>query len=519
MCATILALIFLAASCGGAESGGDSSAPSFEIPGSGGNAGGGNSGNGGNKDDSQDNDNPTNTPKDDENTDDNYNYESIRAFLEKHISNYTILSGEISNSKSITLTAQTIDTILDIYPDLEKAVKNKDNETTAENSFNKKATTNDIKKALIAQAENKLTVTKGTSSHIIGDFTPFDYTISAQGITIKLSGDFDFNKYYFIKNSSTTVDLSDANFYTNFSIIVNELSEFHSSFKKLSSSTLPKLTSANLKNIENSEEGVKKLFDIFDDYNFSNDKLSGLKIDWSSAVLNGKSWSNNDYLFTGNTENTSTKMKLDIEKLIKFTSKTGVNNIKNIRITGSLSKSETVSWKDLTNVIFEGDMSQLTIENQTNLNGIVYFKDFPYNNSNDSVVEGSLKLNKIADTMKVSGDGTGQKSFVLDLSSISNFYNNYSKTNLTQSGLVNAVYFNEDQESYKDKDDNGFALYEKIVDSQAGRINNVYFGGIRATTNGFKLNQGVKTSDKARTLQEFEKLGNDGKYSDGGTVA
>lgn len=506
MCATILALIFLAASCGGAESGGDSSAPSFEIPGSGGNAGGGNSGNGGNKDDSQDNDNPTNNPKD-EPSDTN-----VQSILQEILGEgYDSLSGKLSSN--ITLTAQTIVDVTDIFPVLTAAVKDSNKKALVAELLNGKS--DYTKSALIAQAENKLTVTKGTSSHIIGGLKPFDYTISAQGITIKLSGDFDFNKYYFIKNSSTTVDLSDANFYNNYSITVDQLSEFHSSFKNLSSSTLPKLTNANLRNSSPYEDGVKKLFDILDDYSFSNDKLSGLIINWNDEVLNGKSWSNNDYLFTGNTENTSTKMKLDIEKLIKFTSKTGVNNIKNIRITGSLSKSETVSWTNLTNVIFEGDMSQLTINNKTNLNGIVYFKNSPYNNSNISTVFGSLKLDKMAPTINVDGDGNGKKSFVLDISGISNFFS-YSETPLIRgSHVVNAVYFNKDQQTHK-----GSELYKKVADEQSGMIDNVYFGG--QLENGeyyHKMTPPQKTSDKARTLQEFEYLGNDGTYSDGGTVA
>lgn len=512
MCATILALIFLAASCGGAESGGDSSAPSFEIPGSGGNAGGDSAGNGGNKDDSQDNDNPTNNPKDDENKD--YNYESIRAFLEKHISNYTALSGEISNSKSITLTAQTIDTILDIYPDLEKAVKNKANEQTAENSFNKKATTNDIKKALIAQAENKLTVTKLSFDDEINGFYPGKYEINSQNLIVKLAGDFEFNKYYFVKNnSSTIIDLSSANFTTEFDIKMSQLSGMYSDLKKLSSN-LPKLTLQKEKFTNDlGEEGVKILFDIYNDYNFSSDKLT-TPTNWETAVLNGKSWSNGN-LFSGNSENTSNIKKIDIANLVAFTTKTNINQIKNIRITGSLSKSETVSWKALTNVIFEGDMSQLTINNKTNLNGIVYFKNSPYNNSNISTVFGSLKLDKMATTINVDGDGNGKKSFVLDISGISNFYSYSGAPLIGGSHIVNAVYFNKDQQSNK-----GESLYKKVADEQSGMIDNVYFGG--QLENGeyyHKMTTPQKTSDKARTLQEFEKLGNDGTYSDGGTVA
>ena len=511
MCATILALIFLAASCGGAESGGDSSAPSFEIPGSGGTAGGGSAGNGGNKDDSQDNDNPTNNPKDDENND--YNYESIRAFLEKNISNYTTLSGEISNSKSITLTAQTIDTILDIYPDLEKAVKNKDNETTAENSL-QKATTNDIKKALIAQAENKLTVTKLSFDDEINGFYPGKYEINSQNLIVKLAGDFEFNKYYFVKNnSSTIIDLSSANFTTEFDIKMSQLSGMYSDLKKLSSN-LPKLTLQKEKFTNDlGEEGVKILFDIYNDYNFSSDKLT-TPTNWETAVLDGKSWSNGN-LFSGNSENTSNIKKIDIANLVAFTTKTNINQIKNIRITGSLSKSETVSWTNLTNVIFEGDMSKLNIENQTNLNGIVYFKNSPYNNSNMSKVVGSLKLDKMANTMYVIGDGNGKESFVLDISGISNFFSYSGNPLIGASNIVNAVYFNKDQQSNK-----GESLYKKVADDKSGMIDNVYFGGQLEDGVYFnKLTPPPKTSSTARTLQEFEKLGNDGKYSDGGTVA
>ena len=136
-----------------------------------------------------------------------------------------------------------------------------------------------------------------------------------------------------------------------------------------------------------------------------------------------------------------------------------------------------------------------------------------------SKVLGSLKLDKMANTMYVigdgDGDGNGKESFVLDISGISDFFS-YSGTPLIgASNVVNAVYFNKDQQSNK-----GESLYKKVADEQSGRIDNVYFGG--QLENGVYFNSLTpppKTSDKARTLQEFEKLGNDGTYSDGGTVA
>ena len=145
MCATILALIFLAASCGGAESGGDSSAPSFEIPGSGGNAGGSNAGNGGNKDDSKDNDNPTNNPKDEPS---DTNVQSILKDILTEAT-YNSLSGKLSSN--ITLTAQTIVDVTDIFPVLEEAVNNSTKKDEVEKTLSTKS--EDVKVALIAEVE------------------------------------------------------------------------------------------------------------------------------------------------------------------------------------------------------------------------------------------------------------------------------------------------------------------------------------------------------------------------------
>ena len=528
MCATILALIFLAASCGGAESGGDSSAPSFEIPGSGGNAGGGSAGNGGNKDDSQDNDNPTNNPKDEPSD------TTVQSILKDILGeDYDSLSGKLSSN--ITLTAQTIVDVTDIFPVLTAAVKDSTKENEVKNKLSGKG--DDVKVALIAEVEKKLTISKNTGSHMgslytindgvivygsSNDLNSDDYTISTTLTKVLLSGKFDIDTIY-IKSLNGSIEF-DGNFKLvsekqvlkqNKAILISELKNMYDNLK-LSSKTLDKLPKLDLAVYVKDCEGLKQFLEIYDKYN-SSEKMqiagnfSGVEFDGSKLVSNSSGYT----LFSNNTAKSSndTSIKsIAADELVKLSNKYGIRRIKNIIVSGAAAVN-SVNWTNLTNVIFEGDMSQLTIENQTNLNGIVYFKDFPYNNDNNSHVKGSLKLNKIANTMAVSGDGNGDESFVLDLSSISNFYNSYSETNLMQSSIINAVYFNKDQEAYK-----GFSLYEKIVDSQAGKINNVYFDGIR-DVNEFKLNQGVKTSDKARTLQEFEKLGNDGTYSDGGTVA
>ena len=561
LCAALLAVIFVVASCGGVEPDDDSYAPPVEIPDNGDNAGntgdGGNqganegsTGNGGNQGEQGDqgnqgdqgdqgdqgnqgeqgdqgeqgnqgnqgnqgdqgnqggqgNENQDPDPDTPEKPD--YNYESVKALLEKHISNYSTLSGEISNSKSITLTAQTINTILDIYPDLEQAVKNKNNEATAEASL-KKATTDDIKKALIAEAEYELKVTKLSSGDEINGFFPDKYEINAKELTVKLSGDFDFNDYYFVKDNSTTIDLSAANFTTIYKINISELNGMYSDLKKLSSN-LPKLT-LNKDGFINDldEEGVKILFDIYNDYNFSSDKLT-TPTNWETSELNGKSWSNGN-LFSGNSENTSNIKKVDIANLVTFTSKTNINKIKNIRITGSLSNSTNVSWTDLTNVIFEGDMSKLTINNNTDLKGIVYFKDLPYTNSKESLVEGAVKLDTFPNGFKLNKNSVN--NFVLDLTHVNSY------TGSPIGGSINAVYFNDNPDGKGTE-----TLFEKIVEKETGVIFNVYYGNSRSldSYNKFKAtgnNEYYESSASKRSLTDFECYGNNGKYQDGGTVA
>lgn len=531
MCATILALIFLAASCGGAESGGDSSAPSFEIPGNGGNAGGGSAGNGGNKDNSQDNDNPTNNPKD-EPSDTN-----VQSILKEILGeDYNSLSGKLSSN--ITLTAQTIVDVTDIFPVLTAAVQDSSKENEVKSKLSGKS--DDVKVALIAEVEKKLTISKESverkgkpytiddNSNIIysgsNTLNSNDYTISTTLTKVLLSGKFDIDNIY-IKSLSGPIEFnSDFKLVSetyilgkNKAMFISELKNMYDNLK-LSSKTVDKLPELDLVVYVENCEGLKQFLDIYNKYN-SSDKMkikanfSDVEFDGSKLVSNSSGYT----LFSNNTAKTSSDSSIKsikADELVNLSNKYGIKTIKNIIVSG-VAAANSVKWTNLTNVIFEGNMSQLTISNRTDLNGIVYFKDLPYKNSNMSNVLGSLKLDKMATTMYVIGDGNGKESFVLDISGISNFYSYSGAPLIGGSNVVNAVYFNKDQQSNK-----GESLYKKVADEQSGMIDNVYFGG--QLENGeyyHKMTPPPKTSDKARTLQEFEKLGNDGKYSDGGTVA
>ena len=300
-------------------------------------------------------------------------------------------------------------------------------------------------------------------------------------------------------------------------MFISELKNMYDNLK-LSSKTLDKLPKLDLAVYVKDCEGLKQFLEIYDKYN-SSEKMqiagnfSGVEFDGSKLVSNSSGYT----LFSNNTAKSSndTSIKsIAADELVKLSNKYGIHKIKNIIVSG-ISSVNSVNWTDLTNVIFEGDMSKLTINNRTYLNGIVYFKNLPYNNSNISTVFGSLKLDKMAPTINVNGDGNGKKSFVLDISNISDI-NNYTGNVLIEgSSVANAVYFNENQKSNK-----GRSLYSKIADDQSGMIDNIYFGGqLENGENYNKLTTPTKTSDKARTLEEFEYLGNNGTYPDGGTVA
>lgn len=564
LCAALLAVIFVVASCGGVEPDDDSYAPPVEIPDSGDNAGntgdGGNqganednTGNGGNQGNQGDQGNQGNqgdqgnqggqgneNQDPDPDTPEKPEIATTQSILKDILGEdtYNSLSGKLSSN--ITLTAQTIVDVTDIFPVLEEAVNNSTKKDEVKKTLSAKG--EDVKVALVAEVENKISIkrkpaeyegfleNKGTNTYTPTTiYDGYGYEISANGnMNIILSGKFNYF-YEHIESLKGNIDISKLEIYSD------KLKGWDDDLKLLSSSlkkeiydkfslnnktidALPKL-SFGLYN-DDYDYGLKDFMEMYDKYN-SSEKMqitgnfSDVEFDGSKLVSNSSGYtlfSNN----TAKTSNDSSIKSITADELVKLSNKYGIHKIKNIIVSGS-SSVNSVNWTNLTNVIFEGDMSKLTINNKTNLNGIVYFKDLPYENNTESFVKGSLKLDKIADTIKVSGGG--EYSFVLDLSSISNFYTNYTGNNLTQSGFVSAVYFNKDQENYKNQN-NGFDLYKKIVDPQSGVINNVYFGGIRATTHGFKLDEGVKTSDKARTLEEFEYLGNNRVYkNDGGTVA
>lgn len=192
-------------------------------------------------------------------------------------------------------------------------------------------------------------------------------------------------------------------------------------------------------------------------------------------------------------------------------------------IISGKAKANTVNWQ-LTNIVFEGDMSNLK-NNFTNPNdnlalclyGIIYFKNKPYNNSRQDgqSVEGMVKLDKLegvsSENFKV---GFGSTSYsVLDVSGITpNVLDTYNKDNNNQiaskAGLIHAIYVNKDYSST-----DVTTLCKKFADSSRIGAIYVYFGNNKVQGNFYNSSIAtVGASRIPRTLKEFEYFGNYDKF-------
>ncbi|MBD5433438.1 MAG: hypothetical protein HDR35_03945 [Treponema sp.] len=187
------------------------------------------------------------------------------------------------------------------------------------------------------------------------------------------------------------------------------------------------------------------------------------------------------------------------------------------------AKTNTVNWQ-LTNIIFEGDMSNLKNdftnpdnESALRLYGIVYFKNKPYNNSRQDgqSVVGMLKLDKLegvsSNNFKV---GFGSTSYsVLDVSGIdASVLSNYNPTNkeiISRGESTHAIYFS----NLKNKTEDINKLCYKFVSKSSPGIVNVYLGDNRDKGNHYdRYPDDTAASRIPRTLKEFEYFGNYDKF-------
>ncbi|MBD5437404.1 MAG: hypothetical protein HDR37_02325, partial [Treponema sp.] len=251
--------------------------------------------------------------------------------------------------------------------------------------------------------------------------------------------------------------------------------------------------------------------------------------------ISGKS----DYtLFTDDNKaklSTNTSIiSLSADALAQMTNQLTIYNIRNMIISGN-AKTNTVNWQ-LTNIVFEGDMSNLK-NDFTNpvdnlplfLYGIVYFKDKPYYNNLGSgqSVEGMVKLDNLqgvsSNNFKVGISATSYS--VLDVSGVgADFLDRYNPTGeeiISKNGRTHAIYFPKDYAYLKNIQDEkerqekiNELCYKFVAENKTGIIN-VYLGDDRDHGNEYShyYNEYLTAASKTpRTLKEFEYFGNYYKF-------
>ena len=448
---------------------------------------------------------------------------------------YDSLSGKLSSN--ITLTAQTIVDVTDIFPVLTAAVTDTNKENEVKTKLSGKG--DDVKVALIAEVENKLTISKNTvtvKTHTGANYVDVknisSYSITTDLEKVSLSGDFDIYTDY-LSSLSSKIDISNVNIVSKrtlgeenvFEVPINELKTIYEklNLKNIDKNKLPRLNFKiydDTKAINNSSYyGLKHFLDIYDKYN-SSEKMqitgsfNNNEIDGSKFISNSSGYT----LFSNNTAKTSADSSIKsikADELVNLSNKYGIKTIKNIIVSG-VAAANSVNWTNLTNVIFEGDMSKLNInlsDNTSNLNltGVVYFKSLPYTHSKESLVEGAVKLDTFPSGFKLNKNSVN--NFVLDLTNVNSY------TGSPIGGSINAVYF-------KDNPDNKGTetLFEKIVSKETGVIFNVYYGNSRSSDSYNKNkatgnNEYYESSASKRSLKDFEDYGNNKTYPDGTTRA
>ncbi len=382
--------------------------------------------------------------------------------------------------------------------------------------------------ALVAQTEKKITLTKTENNELLGSFEDLNelnkvpdpkdgnnlYISASDGYTVSLSGEFDYFDNH-IKSLKGDIDISRLEIVSH---------EDRGDRVLVASSSLREEIYENL-NLENKEGdslptlkfglthdkdlGLKHFLNIYEKYN----KSEKLQIDAHFISMDGSKLVDveNYTLFKedGNTAKANDDASIrsfEIDKLVEFAKKYKISDISNLIIYGNAKKAD-VDWQ-LTNIIFEGDMSQLTNTSETHLKGIVYFKGLPYYNrttDKGQVVEGAVRLDELSSSIKLVNDSYS----ILDVRNIDKEkLDAYNQDNKYIHRGIGGMYFNE---QLKDRAGNNDLLYSKFTEgADGGYINNEYFGD-RDRQDSFKT-KGFITSKKPRTLSEFEYYGIHSKF-------
>lgn len=238
--------------------------------------------------------------------------------------------------------------------------------------------------------------------------------------------------------------------------------------------------------------------------------------------INGYTLFESDGNTVKNKDNQTVK-SLTIVALILMYKNLGVNKFLNMIISGKPAEVAEVDWS-LTNIVFEEDMSNIKNNGGKSLQGIVYFKNKPYNNIHKEYsdfgqrVYGMLKLDSLEgvskNTLKINLDS---RNGVLDVRGVDKkTIKDYNSSILYDNGYTHAIYFSEDFIDIKDNQEEINKLCDKFSsdNNKDRRFFNAYLGNyiVHGQSYDATNSSSVIGAKTPRKLSEFEYFGNYEKF-------
>ena len=436
---------------------------------------------------------------------------------------YDAISAEVA-AGNMTLTEEKIKAVGDIFPALEKDAESGKEAKDVENA----EIIRQNKEAFVAQAQGEIDVVFKTlypdayleypeifSEAEINAFEKKHVATYKKDFTFE--GAFNLDEIDIMKADGAQGNFSNATLKNSvYDISIDE-------FNDIRGSDLPKISSTNI----SSTSSPKAIYNLYKAYSSNLDKLT-LNGDLTYTNINGKEISGkSDYtLFTNDNKaklSTDTSIiSLSADALAQMTNQLKIENIWNMIISGKAAGE--VNWR-LTNIVFEDDMSEIKNKLSSNLYGIVYFKNKPYNNNvgDGQGVEGMVKLDNLQgvsnENLKVAFSSKIYN--ILDVSGVNtdslDEYNPEGKEIISRGGSTQAIYFSKDYDKsgINDTQEKIDELCHKFVSKARNGIINVYLGDHKVKGNYYNIeynNNRSAASKTPRTLKEFEYYGNNYKF-------
>ena len=441
---------------------------------------------------------------------------------------YDAISAEVA-AGNMTLTEEKIKAVGDIFPALEKDAESGKEAKDVENA----EIIRQNKEAFVAQARGemedvfKTIYPEGYEEYpFLFDEDDFErkYVVTYKK-NFTFEGEFNLDEIDIMKADGAQGNFSNATLKNSvYDISIDEFNDIRGEY-------LPTISSTNI----SSTSSPKAIYDLYKAYSSNLDKLT-LEGNLYRRTIDGKEISGrSDYtLFTDNNEaklSTDTSIiSLSADALAQMTNQLTIYNIRNMIISGNAT-GNTVNWQ-LTNIVFEGDMSNLKNNfthpednNALSLYGIIYFKDKPYSNNNGTadgqIVEGMVKLDNLTE---VSGDNfkvrfASSVYGVLDVSGVTqtilNDYNKKGREIIPLGGSTHAIYFNAYCNKTNITQTEINTLCYKFVSESTTGILNVYLGMDKFKGDEYDkyvYRNLLAASKNPRTLKEFEYFGNYDKF-------